>query len=78
MNVNCTIIVIAIVIAVVSGLLIISSRGSSSSSHVPENATDEDVRDLVRAGKKIEAIKCYRAIHGVGLKEAKDAVERMT
>lgn len=32
---------------------------------------------LIRAGKKIEAIKLYRQIFGVGLEEAKDAVEKM-
>jgi ribosomal protein L7/L12 len=30
---------------------------------------------LLRAGRKIEAIKMYRALHGVDLKAAKDAVE---
>ena len=39
-------------------------------------SSDEEIADL--AGKnKIEAIKEYRALHGVGLREAKDAVERM-
>ena len=28
-------------------------------------------------GHKIEAINAYRAIHGVGLKDAKEAVERL-
>ena len=28
-------------------------------------------------GHKIEAIKVYRALHGVGLKEAKEAVEQL-
>ncbi|MGW2564213.1 ribosomal protein L7/L12 [Streptomyces sp. NPDC001514] len=37
----------------------------------------DQVVGLVRAGKKIEAIKRYRQITGAGLKEAKDAVERM-
>jgi len=32
---------------------------------------------LLRAGKKIEAIKVYRELTGAGLKEAKEAVERM-
>ncbi|CAN5444404.1 hypothetical protein BH10ACT1_BH10ACT1_15570 [soil metagenome] len=36
-----------------------------------------DVVTLVRSGKKIEAIKRYREIYGVGLKEAKQAVERI-
>lgn len=38
--------------------------------------TEERVDELLRAGRKIEAIKEYRLLHGVGLKEAKDAVER--
>jgi ribosomal protein L7/L12 len=35
-----------------------------------------EVDRLVRAGRKIQAIKVYRELTGVGLKEAKDAVER--
>jgi hypothetical protein len=35
------------------------------------------VGDLVAQGRKIEAIKVYRQATGVGLKEAKDAVERL-
>ncbi|CAM3732786.1 ribosomal protein L7/L12 [Occultella aeris] len=34
------------------------------------------VAELLARGKKIEAIKVYREETGVGLKEAKDAVER--
>ncbi|OPF81366.1 hypothetical protein VT50_0209835 [Streptomyces antioxidans] len=37
----------------------------------------ERVAALVREGKKIEAIKVYRQLTDAGLKEAKDAVERM-
>lgn len=36
-----------------------------------------EVMELAHAGRKIEAIKLYREIYGVGLKEAKDAVEAM-
>ena len=36
-----------------------------------------DVVELVRRGKLIQAIKIYRERTGVGLKEAKDAVERV-
>ena len=32
---------------------------------------------LVKAGRKIEAIKVYRALTGAGLAEAKAAVERL-
>jgi hypothetical protein len=34
-----------------------------------------EIDGLVRAGRKIEAIKMYRLLHGVDLKAAKDAVE---
>ena len=37
----------------------------------------DDIIMLVRQGRKIEAIKLYREKTGVGLKEAKDAVDRM-
>jgi ribosomal protein L7/L12 len=33
------------------------------------------IAEAIRAGRKIEAIKLYRQAHGVGLKEAKDAVD---
>jgi ribosomal protein L7/L12 len=37
----------------------------------------DEVIALARDGKKIQAIKVYREVTGVGLKEAKDAVERL-
>lgn len=46
-----------------------------------ENRLSDDgmdtVRDLVAEGNKLEAIKQYRLLTGVGLKEAKDAIEGM-
>jgi ribosomal protein L7/L12 len=36
----------------------------------------QGVRDLVAAGKKIEAVKAYREKTGAGLREALEAVER--
>lgn len=39
--------------------------------------TDADVRRLIQEKEKILAIRCYRAIHGGGLKDAKEAVERI-
>ncbi|MCC6443552.1 MAG: ribosomal protein L7/L12 [Armatimonadetes bacterium] len=35
----------------------------------------DPIRELTRAGRKIEAIKLYRERTGAGLKEAKDAVD---
>lgn len=37
-----------------------------------------EVRELAESGKKIQAIKRHRELTGSSLKEAKDAVERMT
>ena len=34
-----------------------------------------DVEQLVRAGQRILAIRCYREIHHVGLAEAKRAID---
>lgn len=34
-----------------------------------------EIAEAIRAGRKIEAIKLYRQAHGLGLKEAKDAVD---
>lgn len=44
----------------------------------PASAADPitpEIAAAIRAGRKIEAIKLYRETHGVGLKEAKDAVD---
>lgn len=37
----------------------------------------KEILHLARSGRKIEAIKMYRETFGVGLKEAKDAVDRL-
>ena len=42
-----------------------------------QQGTMEQVQMLMEKGHKIEAIKVYRSIHRVGLKEAKDAVEKL-
>ena len=38
---------------------------------------EDEIRQAACTGRKIEAIKLYRQLHGVGLKEAKNAVEAM-
>jgi len=38
---------------------------------------DEDIQRVAQQGQKIQAIKWYRALHDVSLKDAKDAVDRM-
>jgi ribosomal protein L7/L12 len=43
----------------------------------PVLGPDASPEQLLRAGRKIEAIKRYRELTGSGLKEAKDAVEAL-
>jgi len=43
----------------------------------PSSVDVDQIRELARAGKKIEAIKLVREQTSLGLKEAKDAVESM-
>ncbi len=52
-----------------------SFTGFDLHSVAGQAARIKQVVDLVHAGNKIEAIKVYREITGVGLKESKDAVE---
>jgi hypothetical protein len=42
-----------------------------------ERIGDEDILDLIRQNRKIEAIKLMREKTGLGLAEAKDAVEEL-
>jgi ribosomal protein L7/L12 len=39
--------------------------------------TLETVRDFAMAGRTIDAIKAYREVAGVGLKEAKEYVDKL-
>lgn len=53
---------------------------AASPSHIPapgDHPRMAEVRALVAANRKIEAIKIYREITGLGLKEAKDAIDAM-
>ena len=38
---------------------------------------ESKIRSLLAKGKKIDAVKIYRAEYGIGLKEAKDAVDQI-
>lgn len=39
---------------------------------------DEELKELISKGKKVKAIKRYRMATGIGLKEAKDYVDRLS
>jgi hypothetical protein len=43
----------------------------------PDQGVHAEIMELLKAGKKIQAIKVYREQTGCGLKEAKDYVESL-
>jgi ribosomal protein L7/L12 len=43
----------------------------------PEDATDADIRRLALEGRKIDAIRWHRLLHGTDLKDARAAVEAL-
>jgi len=63
------------VIVAVTVIIIFLKFGKSTPHH--SNATEEDIISALNDGHKVRAIKYYRSVHGVGLKEAKDAVEKL-
>jgi hypothetical protein len=66
-------------LAVGVALVLISRRGERSGTRLSglgaPPPSPERIDELIRAGQKIEAIKVYRVLHRVDLKDAKDAVE---
>ena len=53
------------------------SAGATFAPMIDQALKMAEVAQLLRAGNKIAAIKLYREIFGVGLKDAKDAVEKI-
>lgn len=51
--------------------------GRAQEAEIPHLLSDQGILQLAQQGKKIEAIKCYRSLHNVGLKQAKETVEAM-
>jgi len=80
-----------LVVGVIVAVLVIWSQNRQVGEETSDRAAPEpaphltvapadleaQVRRQMQAGKKIEAIKIYRQTTGVGLKEAKDAVEAL-
>jgi ribosomal protein L7/L12 len=76
-----TLLIIGVVVLSVIGVLVVSRTAKRDVQLVDfatsKGAPADSVEALIRAGQKLEAIKRYRETTGVGLKEAKDAVEAM-
>lgn len=51
--------------------------GGSDAKDYEDAKCDDDIREMLKAGQKVTAIKAYRYLHGTGLKESKEAVEKM-
>ena len=54
-----------------------TARPPSDSRNFDNPVLESKIRSLLAKGKKIEAVKIYREEYGIGLKEAKDAVDRI-
>jgi ribosomal protein L7/L12 len=50
---------------------------SQRAAHLPSAELEQQAKALLAQGNKIEAIKLVREATGMGLKEAKDFVERL-
>ncbi|MEJ2911750.1 hypothetical protein [Pseudoalteromonas sp. C12FD-1] len=60
----------------VTAVLFILIFGNSIPRH--GSVTENDIIVALKSGHKVRAIKYYRAVHGVSLKVAKDAIEELT
>lgn len=69
--------VVGLVILLLVVRFIAQPSGANHSYDEDRTYTMEDVKQFIRDGNKISAIKAYRHIHQVGLKEAKEAVEAL-
>jgi len=49
--------------------------GGGDESGSPDPTADPEIQDLLAKGNKIQAIKRYRELTGLGLKEAQEAIE---
>ena len=54
-----------------------SVPGNHGSGRISEGADLGRVKELLKNGRKIEALKAYRELSGLGLKEAKEELDRI-
>ncbi len=78
-----TIVYVFLVISIVLCLMLIGVRlqvaKARRSGIYPQKgeATMEDVKNLISSGNHLLALRAYREIHGVSLKQAKKEIERL-
>ncbi|MEQ4725101.1 ribosomal protein L7/L12 [Nonomuraea sp. B19D2] len=66
---------LTVIAVIVVAIVRASARGSRPPVFLPPDELDHQLRSLVAQGKRIYAIKLLRQHTGMGLKEAKDAVD---
>lgn len=69
-----------VVLVLVAAIIVLTIRSKSVevvNPTPPQSQTARSPEELVRAGKKLEAVKRYRELHRVDLKRAKEAVEAL-
>lgn len=66
---------VAVVAIALLRVLLRDAKPTLDATLLPQ--TGASIQQLLASGNKIEAIKLYRRIHKVDLKDAKDAVERL-
>jgi ribosomal protein L7/L12 len=49
--------------------------GSGDEAGPPDPMSDPEIQDLLAKGNEIQAVKRYRELSGLGLKESKDAID---
>lgn len=64
-------------VGILACLVLAVLSGKARPAEPPPDVSDEDIRRIAQQGQKIQAIKWYRSLHGVSLKDAKDAVDKM-
>lgn len=69
--------IITIVMVLVGACLMFAAGKRSSRSLPPEDISDESIEQKIIAGQTLQAIKLYRFKYNTGLKEAKDAVDKL-
>ncbi|NLL30092.1 MAG: DNA-binding protein [Clostridiales bacterium] len=77
---------LGIIFIITGAINIISSRSANENdkelekiklSNIDSKEIDKELKSLITKGKKIQAIKLYREVTGLGLKESKEYVDSL-
>jgi hypothetical protein len=66
-------ILLGVVLVVFAGTLVYAALQPAP----PSGLTDDHIREELRKGNRLVAIRWYRTLHRVGLKDAKEAISRL-